>query len=81
MLLGKLAEHRDDPRRGALLCGIVATLETQADAIRAAMPKEVAAKDVDELMGMLYTVSVPGRHKNLSSGVLKEKLHAWRQGS
>lgn len=81
MLLGKLAEHQDDARRGALLCGIIATLETQDDLIRAAMPKEVAAQDVDALMAMLYTVSVPGRHKNLSSGVLKERLQAWRQGS
>jgi len=80
MLLGKLAEHREDPRRGALLCGIIAHLETQEAVLRAAMPKELNAAAVEELMGTLYTVAVGKSSRTLSSGVLKERLQGWRQG-
>lgn len=81
MLLGKLDEHRDDPRRGALLCGIVAYVETNEQALRAAMPKGLSATTVDELVNRLYTITVKANRKTLSSEVLKERLHGWRQGS
>lgn len=80
MLMEKLAEHRDDPRRGALLCGIVAHVETQEHSIRAAMPKGMGEDQVAELTAMLYTVAAKKSAKTLSSGLLKERLHAWRQG-
>jgi hypothetical protein len=80
MLLGKLAEHLNDPRRGALLCGIIAHLETQEEVLRAAMPKELPPSTIDALMQMLYTVAVGQSRRTLSSGVLKERLQGWRQG-
>lgn len=80
MLLEKLVEHQNDPRRGALLCGIVAHLETQEALLRAAMPKGLGEDRVAELTAMLYTVAVKKSARTLSSGVLKERLHAWRQG-
>lgn len=80
MLLSKLVEHRDDPRRMALLCGIIATVETSPEALRAAFPKHVSATDADAYLGMLHVVPTSGGGRRLQAGVLKERLQTWRQG-
>ena len=78
MLLAKLVDHQDDPRRGALLCGIIATVETHEDTLRAALPAKLAPDVAESLIGMLYHVPGGASRRRLSSGVLRDRLHNWR---
>jgi hypothetical protein len=80
VLLEKLREYLGDPRRGALLCGIIAVVETQESALRAALPKSLSAQQADELLGMLMVEPERGSKKRLSSNTLRDRLHSWRQG-
>ncbi|HET6345867.1 MAG TPA: hypothetical protein VFH51_13100, partial [Myxococcota bacterium] len=79
LLLTRLLEYRTDPRRGALLAGIIATLETKEDALRAAMGPDVDEATQNDLLGMLYVKYPSGYGTKLSSVVLKEKLQTWRR--
>jgi hypothetical protein len=79
LLLSRLREYRTDPRRAALLAGIIATLETKEDVLRAAMGPEVDEATQNDLLGMLYVKYPSGYGSKLSSVVLKEKLQTWRR--
>lgn len=78
MLLKRLQEYRNDPRRAALLSGIVAVVETKEDALRAAMPDADEATIAD-VLSLLYVKYPSGHGSKLSASVLREKLRNWRR--
>lgn len=80
MLMAKLVEHQGDPRRSALLCGIIASVETHEDVLRAALPAKTRDDVADGLLAMLYHVPKGAKSRRLSSGVLRDRLHSWRSG-
>lgn len=77
LLLSRLAEYRDDGRRAELLAGILATIETDGDALREALVKAVGERELDPLMPLLFIRYKDPRLNKLSSGLLREKLEQW----
>ena len=78
-LLQKLCDNIREPRRCALLCSIVATLETGEEALRASLPKDAKGEVKEQVMRLLYVAPARERSKRLSSATLREKLQMWRQ--
>lgn len=78
MLLKRLQEYRTDPRRAALLSGIIAVVETKEDALREAM-KDADEATVADILSLLYVKYPSGYGTKLSSSVLREKLRGWRR--
>lgn len=78
MLLTRLQEYRTDPRRAALLSGIIAVVETKEDVLRAAMGDADEAT-VADILSLLYVKYPSGQGSKLSASVLREKLRGWRR--
>lgn len=79
MLMGRLCEYRTDPRRAALLSGIIATIDTNEEVLRKALGKDVTQAIADEVLGMLYLKAGASGGSKLSSNTLKGKLEGWRR--
>lgn len=77
-LLERLIQYRDDPRRATLLAGIVGTFETHGDVLRRAMG-DVDEATVQDILSLLFVKYPSPYGTKLSSGVLREKLQAWRR--
>ncbi len=79
-LLRALAEDVDDPRRSALISGIVAVLEQKEDAIRKCLPEDLPEPLAQTVMDILYTKPNIDYGSRLSSTLLRDKLEGWRRG-
>ena len=78
-LLGRLCDHASEPRRAALLCSIIAAMETSEAALQAAFGKSVTSHQKEAAMNMLYHVEPKDKAKTLSSSTLRERLEQWRR--
>lgn len=79
MLLQKLCESVREPRRCALLCSILAAIETQGEALQAALPRSATAEVRAQAMELLYVAPSGPKARGLSSATLRERLQTWRQ--
>lgn len=79
VLLSRLHEFSQDPRRASLLSGIIGTVETSESVLRRAMPENLDEPSVQEVLSMLYVRHGVGTHKKLSATLLRERLHQWRR--
>jgi hypothetical protein len=75
VLFRNLQDYRGDMRRSGLLVDIIATIEKQEDALRAAIGKNVSKDDADKMIGMLVVRSKSG--SRLSSETIRDNLHRW----
>lgn len=78
-LLQKLCASVREPRRCALLCSIVAAIETQGEVLRAALPQKVEPAVRAQAMELLYVAPDRPKSRRLSSETLRERLQTWRQ--
>lgn len=79
MLMERLREYRTDPRRAALLSGIIAIVETNEEVLRKAIGKDTAPAIAEEMMRLLYIKAGASTGSKLSSNTLKGKLEGWRR--
>ena len=79
ILLARLHEYIQDPRRAALLSGIIGTVETSETVLRRAMPENLDEPSVQQVLSMLYVRHGVGTHKKLSATLLRERLSQWRR--
>lgn len=78
-LLEKLCASVREPRRGALLCSILAAIETQGEVLQAALPKSADAHTRAHVMELVYVAPASDKARRLSSSTLRERLRTWRQ--
>lgn len=78
-LLAKLCGDVEQPRRAALLCSILASIETNEAALEQAMPKSASVAQKKAAMQLLYHQPAKEKAKGLSAHVLREKLEVWRK--
>lgn len=78
-LLANLCEHAAQPRKAALLCSILASLETNETALEQAMPKSATVAQRKAAMELLYRKPDKKTPKTLSSSTLREKLEVWHK--
>lgn len=80
LLVSRLVQYRSDPRRASLLSGIIATFETNREAIERALSKCNNDAEVAEDVMSLLLMRTAGNHGNkLSAETLREKLFGWRR--
>jgi hypothetical protein len=77
LLLPRLAEFRDDPRRAALLASIIAAVETDAETIDKLLDAHVGAQVREQIVPFLTVRQRDPRLSKLSSEILRDKLERW----
>jgi hypothetical protein len=78
-LLDSLVRFRDDPRRAALVSGIVGTFEQKEAVLRRFFPADTDEAVIEEVLNLLYVRPAQDFGSRLSSAVLRDKLQGWRR--
>ena len=78
-LLAQLVEQRADARRAMLLVAIIATMETQEEALLKGLSQVAKGEVVQQVLSMLYIRYRRAQSSRLSSSALKDRLQAWRR--
>jgi hypothetical protein len=79
VLLTRLVQYRDDPRRASLLSGIISTIELDSDVLQRTLERVADERDIDEAMSLLVMRHRGVQGNKLSSETLREKLFSWRR--
>jgi hypothetical protein len=77
MLMDRLLQSMNDPRRVHLISSIVATIERNADELRKILLKKADQETAEEALDLLEPRFGTRFKHRLSSGLLRERLYGW----